>query len=64
MGKKVLIIGSGLGSLATALRLSSKGYDVEIVEKHHQAGGRLNQLKKDGFTLCKFFISEQIAKNY
>lgn len=50
MSKKVLIIGAGLGSLATALRLSSKGYQVDIVEKHHQAGGRLNQLKKDGFT--------------
>ena len=50
MSKKVLIIGAGLGSLATALRLSSKGYAVEIIEKHHQAGGRLNQLKKDGFT--------------
>ena len=50
MSKKVLIIGSGLGSLATALRLTKHGYQVEIVEKHHQAGGRLNQLKKDGFT--------------
>lgn len=50
MSKKVLIIGSGLGSLATALRLSHHGYDITIVEKHHQAGGRLNQLKKDGFT--------------
>ncbi len=48
--KKVLIIGSGLGSLATALRLTTHGYKVEILEKHHQAGGRLNQLKKDGFT--------------
>ncbi|MEO5572498.1 MAG: phytoene desaturase family protein [Bacteroidia bacterium] len=48
--KKVLIIGSGLGGLATALRLSSKGYEVEIVEKYHQPGGRLNQLQKDGFT--------------
>lgn len=48
--KKVLIIGSGLGSLATALRLTTHGYDVEIIEKYHQAGGRLNQLKKDGFT--------------
>ncbi|MFM9052108.1 MAG: FAD-dependent oxidoreductase, partial [Bacteroidota bacterium] len=42
MSKKVLIIGSGLGSLATALRLSTRGYQVEIVEKHHRAGGRLN----------------------
>lgn len=50
MAKKVLIIGSGLGSLATALRLIHKGYHVEILEKYHQAGGRLNQLEKDGFT--------------
>ena len=50
MSKEVLIIGSGLGGLATALRLSSKGYKVTILEKHHQPGGRLNQLKKDGFT--------------
>jgi phytoene desaturase len=50
MSKKVIIIGAGLGGLATALRLVSKGYEVEIIEKHHQAGGRLNQLKKDGFT--------------
>ncbi|MGZ5282033.1 MAG: phytoene desaturase family protein, partial [Bacteroidia bacterium] len=49
-GKKVLIIGAGLGGLSTALRLSSAGYQVEIVEKYHQAGGRLNQMKKDGFT--------------
>lgn len=39
-----------MGSLATALRLTSKGYQVKIVEQYHQAGGRLNQLKKDGFT--------------
>ncbi len=50
MKKKVLLIGSGLGSLATALRLSHLGYEVEIVEKYHQAGGRLNTLEKDGFT--------------
>ncbi len=48
--KKVLIIGAGLGGLSTALRLSSAGYAVEIVEKYHQAGGRLNQMQKDGFT--------------
>ena len=50
MRKKVLVIGSGLGGLTAALRLASDGYEVEIVEKYHQAGGRLNQLKKDGFT--------------
>ncbi len=50
MQKKALIIGTGLGGLATALRLTSRGYEVEMLEKHHQAGGRLNQIKKDGFT--------------
>jgi len=48
--KKAIIIGSGLGGLATALRLSVKGFEVEILEKYHQPGGRLNQLQKDGFT--------------
>jgi phytoene desaturase len=50
MAKSVLIAGAGLGGLATALRLVKKGYKVEIIEKNSQAGGRLNQLKKDGFT--------------
>ncbi len=50
MGKKVLIVGTGLAGLAAALRLSRRGYEVELVEKNNKAGGRLNQLKKDGFT--------------
>ncbi len=50
MGKKVLIAGSGLAGLVSALRLSRRGYQVELVEKNSKAGGRLNQLKKDGFT--------------
>lgn len=50
MSKSVLIAGAGLAGLATALRLAKKGYKVEIVEKNNKAGGRLNQLKKDGFT--------------
>jgi len=46
---KTIIIGSGLGGLATALRLSAIGQRVTILEKHTTAGGRLNQIKKDGF---------------
>ncbi|MFZ4455489.1 MAG: phytoene desaturase family protein [Bacteroidales bacterium] len=48
--KNVLIVGAGIGGIATALRLAKKGYNVEIIEKNSQAGGRLNQVKKDGFT--------------
>lgn len=47
--KKAIIIGAGLGGLATALRLTSLGYKVTIIEKHSKPGGRLNQLIIDGF---------------
>jgi len=50
MNKKALVVGTGLAGLTTALRLSKLGYQVEMVEKFHQAGGRLNKLTKDGFT--------------
>ena len=46
---KAIIIGSGLGGLSTALRLSKKGYDVTILEKHSTPGGRLNVIQQDGF---------------
>lgn len=50
MNKRVLIVGTGLGGLSTGLRLAEKGYSVAFVEKASQPGGRLNQLKRDGFT--------------
>ncbi|MBN1413550.1 MAG: phytoene desaturase [Bacteroidales bacterium] len=49
MGKSVLIVGAGIGGLAIALRLAKRGYKVRILEKNKQAGGRINQLKTDGF---------------
>ncbi len=50
MNKTVLIVGTGLGGLSTGLRLATKGYQVKFVEKASGPGGRLNQIKKDGFT--------------
>ena len=47
--KRALIIGSGLGGLSTALRLSAKGYKVTIIEKHSTPGGRLNFIESNGF---------------
>ena len=49
--KKVLIIGSGLGGLSTALRLSKdSNYKITILEKYSTPGGRLNILESNGFT--------------
>lgn len=50
MKNSVIIVGTGLGGLSTGLRLASRGYKVTFLEKAQQPGGRLNQLKKDGFT--------------
>jgi len=49
MKKSAIIIGSGLGGLSAALRLSAKGYKVTILEKYSKAGGRLNIVEMDGF---------------
>lgn len=47
---RALIVGTGLGGLATALRLVKRGYQVDMVEKGPKPGGRLNQIEKNGFT--------------
>jgi phytoene desaturase len=47
---KAIVIGSGFGGLAAAIRLSCKGYDVEVFEKLDMPGGRAYVHKQDGFT--------------
>ena len=49
MAKKIIVIGSGFGGLAAALRLRAKGFDVTLVEKHKDLGGRARVFKKDQF---------------
>ena len=49
MTKKVIVIGSGFGGLASALRLRAKGYEVTLLEKHSDLGGRARVFKKGNF---------------
>jgi phytoene desaturase len=49
MPKHVVIIGSGLGGLATAAYLAKAGLKVTVFEKNEQLGGRASMLEKDGF---------------
>lgn len=48
--KKIIVIGSGFGGLAVAIRLQSRGFDVTVMEKNEQVGGHSSQLVKDGYT--------------
>lgn len=47
--KKAVIIGSGMGGLAAALRLQHNGFQVEVFEKNERPGGRSNILAENGF---------------
>lgn len=48
--KRIIIIGSGFGGLAEAIRLQARGFDVTIFEKRAKVGGRAYQLLKNGYT--------------
>jgi phytoene desaturase len=49
MNKKVIVIGSGFAGLASAALLARDGFDVTILEKNDQPGGRARTWAKDGF---------------
>ena len=50
MGKKAIIIGSGFAGLSAASFLAKAGWEVEVLEKHDQPGGRCRHFKADGFS--------------
>ena len=45
-----IVIGSGFGGLAAAIRLGARGYRVTVLEKREQPGGRASVHRQDGFT--------------
>lgn len=45
-----VVIGSGFGGLAAAVRLGARGYRVSVLERLEQPGGRASVFHQDGFT--------------
>ncbi len=45
-----IVIGAGFGGLASAIRLSCKGYRVQVLDKLDAPGGRAYVHRQDGFT--------------
>lgn len=48
--KRVAVIGAGMGGLAAAIRLASRGFEVDVFEKNAQVGGRVGRLEAEGFS--------------
>ncbi|ASR05265.1 phytoene desaturase family protein [Gordonia rubripertincta] len=46
---RVIVIGAGVGGLATAMRLQAAGHDVTVLEQFDTVGGKLGVIEHDGF---------------
>ena len=45
---KAIVIGAGIGGIATAARLARNGFSVTVIEKNEKPGGRANQIIREG----------------
>ncbi len=50
LNKKVIVIGAGFAGLSAATTLAQQGFDVTLLEKNKELGGRARKLEIDGFT--------------
>jgi len=47
--KQAIVIGSGFGGIASALRLRAKGYAVKVIDRSPMLGGRAQVFTRNGF---------------
>lgn len=47
---RIVVIGSGFGGLAAAIRLKAQGHAVTLIERRDKPGGRAYVFEQDGFT--------------
>ena len=69
--KKAVIIGSGFGGMASALRLNKIGFDVTLFERLDMLGGRARVFQKGGYrhdagptVITAPFLFEELFKLY
>ncbi len=47
--KHAVIIGAGIGGLASAVLLANRGFQVSVLEKNSTVGGKMNQVRENGY---------------
>jgi oxygen-dependent protoporphyrinogen oxidase len=50
-GRNAVVVGAGLAGLAAAWELRKSGFDVSVLEREPEAGGRARSERVEGFTL-------------
>ncbi len=64
----VIVIGAGIGGIASAGRLARQGHTVTVLEKNAQPGGRVAVIERDGFRFdtgpTLFLMPEVFAETY
>lgn len=48
--RRVVVVGAGLGGISAAISLAQEGYRVTLLDKNDWLGGKLSELKQDGYT--------------
>jgi phytoene desaturase len=67
MKKHLIVIGSGIGGLGVAGLFSKKGYQVTVLEKNGNFGGRANIFEADGFKFDmgpSWYLASDIFEHY
>jgi phytoene desaturase len=66
-GKKVVVIGAGCGGLAASALLARDGFDVTVLEKNADPGGRARIMKTNGFTFDlgpSWYLMPEVFEKY
>ncbi|MBN8215213.1 MAG: phytoene desaturase [Spirochaetes bacterium] len=66
MSRRALVIGAGVGGLAVSGLLAREGWDVTVVEKNRESGGRLGRLSRKGFrfdTGATLFLMREVFED-
>ncbi len=49
--RDVVVLGAGIGGLAAAIELASRGLSVDVLEAHEELGGRVGSVELDGVSV-------------
>jgi len=64
MKSSAIVIGAGIGGIATAIRLACKGYEVSVYDRNAYTGGKLTEIREGNYRFdagpSLFTLPEQV----